>query len=50
MHGRRDGKTNEWIRAQTKAEVVIKTAKKLMWRWGGDIARRADGRCTTLDS
>ena len=44
---RRDRKTNEWIRAQTKVEDVIKTAKKMKWRWAGHIARRTDGRWTT---
>jgi len=44
---RRDRKTNEWIRAQTKVEDVIKTAKKVKWRWAGHIARRTDGRWTT---
>ena len=44
---RRDRKRNEWIRAQTKVEDVIKTAKKMKWRWAGHIARRTDGRWTT---
>jgi len=44
---RRDRKTNEWIRAQTKVEDVIKKAKKMNWRWTGPIARRTDGRWTT---
>jgi len=44
---RRDRKTNEWIRAQTKVEDVIKIAKKLKWRWVGHIARRTDGRWAT---
>jgi len=30
---RRDRKTNEWIRAQTKVEDVIMTAKKMKWKW-----------------
>jgi len=40
-------KTNEWICAQTKVEDIIKTAKKMKWRWAGHIARRTDGRWTT---
>jgi len=44
---RRDRKTNEWIRAQTKVEDIIKTAKKMKWRWTGHIARRKDRRKTT---
>ena len=44
---RRDRKANEWIRAQTKVEDIIKTAKKMKWRWAGHIARRTDGRWTT---
>ena len=39
-----DRKTNEWIRAQTRVEDIIKTAKKMKWRWAGHIARRTDGR------
>lgn len=38
---------NEWIRAQTKVENVIKTAKMIKWRWAGHIPRRTDGRWTT---
>jgi len=44
---RRDRKTNEWTRAQTKVGDVIKTAKKLKWKWAGHIARRTDGWWTT---
>ena len=29
---RRDRKTNEWIRAQTKVEDTIKTTKQMKWR------------------
>jgi len=43
----RDRKTNEWIRTQTKVEDVIKTAKKMKWRWAGHIARRTYGRWTS---
>ena len=46
-NNRRDRKRNEWIRTQTKVEDVIKTAKKMKWRWAGHIARRTDGRWTT---
>jgi len=44
---RRDKKKNEWIRARTKIEVVINTAKKLKWKWDVHIARRSDARWTT---
>jgi len=44
---RRDRKTNEWIRAQTKVEDVFKTAKKVKWKWTGHISRRTDGRWRT---
>ena len=33
--------------SRTKVEDVIKTAKKMKWRWAGHIARRTDGRWTT---
>jgi len=42
-----DRKTNEWIRAQTKVEDVIKSVKKLKREWAGHIARRTDGKWTT---
>jgi len=32
--------------SRTKIEDVIKTAKKMKWRWAGHIARRTDGRWT----
>jgi len=35
---RRDRKTNEWIRAQTKVEDIIKTAN-MKWKWVSHIAR-----------
>jgi len=35
------------IHAQTKVEDIIKTAKKMKWRWADHIARRTDGRWTT---
>jgi len=33
--------------SRTKVEDVIKTAKKIKWKWAGYIARRTDGRWTT---
>jgi len=45
---RRDRKTNEWIHSQTKVEDVIKTPKKMKWRWAGHIARQTVGRCTAM--
>jgi len=49
IHARnnQEGQEDEWIRAQTKVEDAIKTAKNLKWRWAGHIARRTEGRWTT---
>jgi len=39
-----DSRTNN---NQQKVEDVIKTVKKMKWRWVGHIARRTDGRWAT---
>jgi len=42
-----EGEEDKLMDLRTKPEDVIKTAKKMKWRWAGRIARRTDGRWTS---
>ena len=45
---RKDRKTNQWIRDQTRLEDIVVVVKRLKWKWAGHVVRMNDNRWTKI--